>query len=409
MSLLPLAQAQERVLTQIDALPTVRLRIGATRGLVTTHAVTAKEDIPPFANTGMDGFAVRSRDIEEASEQRPATLRVVETIAAGSVPSRTLDAGEAMRIMTGAPIPAGADAVIMVELTETSVSSAGDETVICRAPAPVGNHVRPAGDDLRAGTEVFGPGTVLGPAHIGMLASLGYEELDVVCRPRVGVFSTGDELVVGAAPLGPGQIRDSNRPQLLALLDEAGMVPIDLGRLPDDEQVIEAALQEAAERCDALLTSGGVSMGDFDFVKSLLQRLGHMNWMQIAIRPAKPFAFGTVLGTPIFGLPGNPVSSAVSFELLARPALLKMMGRHDTQRHRIVALADEPLVRRPDGKTHFVRVQVTESVDGAPRVRSAGGQGSHQLSGLAFANGLAIVPDGDGLDTGDRVRVIMLG
>jgi molybdenum cofactor synthesis domain-containing protein len=353
----------------------------------------------------MDGFAVRAADTAGATAESPVALSIAATIAAGAVADRPLEPGEAMRIMTGAPVPEGADAVVMVELTEVD---AEDTTVLCMAEVAVGNHVRPAGDDLVAGTELFEPGIVIGPAHIGMFATLGMTEVAVVKQPRVGVFSTGDELITGPQPLGPGQIRDSNRPQLLALVAEAGLEPVDLGWLPDNEAVIEQALRAGAQECDALLTSGGVSMGDFDFVKTLLRRLGEMNWMQIAIKPAKPFAFGTILGTPIFGLPGNPVSSAVSFELLARPALLKMMGYTLTRRRSVWALADEPLLRNPDGKTHFTRVQVVESTDGAPRVRSAGSQGSHQLSGLAMANGLATIPDGPGLQAGDRVKVILL-
>jgi molybdenum cofactor synthesis domain-containing protein len=372
---------------------------------VLAQQVVAEEDIPPFANTGMDGFAVRAVDTSGASVDSPVPLSIAGTIAAGAVAERPLRAGEAMRIMTGAPVPEGADAIVMVELTRVDDE---DQTVLCLTEVVAGNHVRPAGDDLVAGTELFEPGIVIGPAHIGMFATLGLTEIAVVQRPRVGVFSTGDELITGPQPLGPGQIRDSNRPQLLALLDEAGLEPVDLGWLPDDEAVIERALRKGAEECDALLTSGGVSMGDFDFVKTLLRSLGDMNWMQIAIKPAKPFAFGTILGTPIFGLPGNPVSSAVSFELLARPALLKMMGYSDTQRRSVWALADEPLLRSPDGKTHFTRVRVVESVDGPPRIRSAGGQGSHQLSGLAMANGLAVIPDGDGVRAGERIKVLLL-
>ena len=407
MTLLPLAEAQARVLAQVKALPPVVVPLSETRGLVLAQEVVAKENIPPFANTGMDGFAVYAADTVGASSSNPIALTVAGTIAAGTVAPQPLKRGEAMRIMTGAPLPDGADAVIMVELTEPDPSG-DDRIVLCKAEVHVANHVRPSGDDLLAGELVFRPGEVISPAHIGMLATLGYQDVKVIQRPRVGVFSTGDELVTGSEPLGPGQIRDSNRPQLLALVAEAGLEPIDLGWLPDHEATIEAALRGAAGRCDALVTSGGVSMGDFDFVKAILQRLGNMNWMQIAIKPAKPFAFGTVLGTPIFGLPGNPVSSAVSFELLARPALLAMMGRPDIQRRHVWAMADEPMPRRADGKTHFVRVTVAESIDGAPRIRSAGNQGSHQLSGLANADGLAALPDGDGLATGDRVNVLLL-
>jgi molybdopterin molybdotransferase len=400
---IPLEQAQQRILDDVGVLPVVEVPLARARGLVLAESASTLEPIPPFANTGMDGFALRAADTLGASEERPRRLPVVATVAAGSVAPRPLEAGEAMRIMTGAPIPEGADAVIMVELTRTE----GD-IVEALAEVPVGNHVRPAGDDLPGGVVVFTPGETLSPGHIGVLASIGRDVVRVHKRPRVGVFSTGDELVVGPVPLAPGLIRDSNRPTLLALVEEAGFEGVDLGLLPDDEAVIEGALTEAVGTVDALVTSGGVSMGDFDYVKRVLGRLGEMNWMQVAIKPAKPLAFGLLGDTPIFGLPGNPVSVMVSFELFARPALRHMMGRRDLQRPIVHALADEPLRRSPDGKTHFVRVVLAHEADGAWRVRSAGGQGSHQLSSMATANGLAIVPDGDGVAAGGLVRVMQL-
>lgn len=401
--MIPLEEAKARVAEAITVLAPGEVAIADARGLVLAEQIVAAEAIPPFPNTAMDGFAVRSGDLAGASEATPVRLPIVATVAAGSIAPRPLVAGEAMRIMTGAPIPDGADAVVMVELTR----AVGEEVDVL-APVPVGNHVRPAGDDLTPGTVVFEVGETLSPAHIGVLASLGRETVLVHARPRVGVFSTGDELVVGPTPLGPGQIRDSNRPTLLALVDEAGGIPIDLGSLPDDEVAIESALREAADKCDVMITSGGVSMGDFDFVKQVLMRLGDLNWMQVAIKPAKPFAFGEMLGTPIFGLPGNPVSSSVSFELFARPSLMKMMGRPDIERLWVWALCDEPLFRTADGKTHFHRAVVRQEADGGWWVRSAGGQGSHQLSALAAANGLAMLPDGDGPGAGARVRVMVL-
>jgi molybdenum cofactor synthesis domain-containing protein len=222
-------------------------------------------------------------------------------------------------------------------------------------------------------------------------------------------MSTGDELVEGPQPLQPGQIRDSNRITLLSLVAEAGFDALDLGLIRDDEQAIREALERGVEQADAVITSGGVSMGDFDFVKSVLTELGDFNWMQVAIRPAKPLAFGVMSGTPVFGLPGNPVSSMVSFELFARPALRRMMGRLDAERPHLFAIADEPLLREPDGKVHFQRVIVSQQSDGAWHARSAGGQGSHQLVAMATANGLAILPDGNGADAGSSVRVIYLG
>ncbi len=405
----PLDEAQARVARDIAPLPVVEVALRDALGLVLAEDIAATEAIPPFANTAMDGFAVQAADTSGLGDGAVRSLPVVATVAAGAVAPRPLEAGEAMRIMTGAPIPDGADAVIMVELTAPD----GDDAVELRAEVPVGNHIRPAGDDLESGTVIFGPGEVLSPAHIGVIASVGKETVLVHRRPRVGVFSTGDELTVGPAALQPGQIRDSNRPSLIALVEEAGCEVVDLGLLRDDEAEIEAALRsavgdDAPNPVDALLTSGGVSMGDFDFVKRVLGRLGDMNWMQVAIKPAKPLAFGMLMGTPIFGLPGNPVSSMVSFELFARPSLLTMMGRTNIRRPMVTAIAEEAMTRPPDGKTHFARVIVEPEVDGAWRTRFAGGQGSHQLTAMARANGLAVIPDGAGVDSGGRVKVMLL-
>lgn len=401
--MISLEDARTRIFADIGVLEPVAVPLADALGLVLAEALTATEAVPPFANTAMDGFALRAADTAGASEASPVRLDVVGTIAAGQVADGAVGPGQAMRIMTGAPIPDGADAIVMVELTR----SEGSQVEVLVEAEP-GNHIRPAGDDLQPGAEVFPAGTVLSPGHLGVLASLGVEAPLVHRRPRVGVLSTGDELVVGAAPLGPGQIRDSNRVTLLALVQQAGAEPVDLGLVRDDEAAVEAALTTAAATCDVLLTSGGVSMGEFDYVKAFLQRQGRLNWMQVAIRPAKPLAFGLLDGTPVFGLPGNPVSSMVSFELFARPALLRLMGRPDTERPQLWALAAEPLLRRPDGKVHFVRVIAAQDPDGPWRVRSAGGQGSHQLGAMATANALAVVPDGDGVPTGGRVKVLLL-
>jgi molybdenum cofactor synthesis domain-containing protein len=235
-------------------------------------------------------------------------------------------------------------------------------------------------------------------------------DVEVVRRPRVGVVSTGDELVAGGGPLLPGQIRDSNRGTLLALVAEAGADPVDLGLAPDDADAITEALLRGVSTCDAVLSSGGVSMGDVDLVKEVLDVIGDMRWMQVAIKPAKPFAFGLVDGVPVFGLPGNPVSSMISFELFARPAIRRMAGHPEQRldRPRIAAVAPDGLDRWPDGKVHFARVVVT--VDGGTLVaRSAGGQGSHQLSAMAHANGLAVLPDGEGVRPGGSVHVLVVG
>ncbi|MYA25548.1 MAG: molybdopterin molybdotransferase MoeA [Acidimicrobiales bacterium] len=418
--MLPLESVREFVLDRCPARAPQSVPVADALGLVTASEIISSEAIPQFANTAMDGFAVRSVDVVDA----PCELRVVETIAAGHAPQVTVGPGEASRIMTGAIIPPGADAVVMVERTSLVTpsstanpnSTAADgsasgngaaETVRVEVSVPPGNHVRPVGDDLHAGTHVFAAGTELTAGHLGVLCSLGMTEVEVFPRLRVGVLSTGDELVDDGSPLRPGQIRDSNRRTLLALAHRADVVPIDLGLSPDDPDAIETAITTGVQTCDAIVTSGGVSMGDFDYVKAVLDRIGDMRWMQVAIKPAKPLAFGTVGDVPVFGLPGNPVSSMVSFELFARPGLRSMMGHPDPVRSPVTATAAEDLPRRSDGKTHFMRVLATPS-DGGVEVRSAGGQGSHMLWAMAKANALAVVPDGDGVRAGGPVDVLLL-
>jgi molybdopterin molybdotransferase len=402
---IPLGEARARVLAGCRPLEPRLVWLADALGCVTARPVVSAEDVPPFANTAMDGYAVRAEDTATASIDHPGRLRIIGTLAAGAAPVTPVGPGEALRIMTGAPMPPGADAIAIVEVT----SAEGDE-VLVRQPAVPGQHLRRPGEDIAAGQEVFPAGTALRPAHLGVLASVGAEKVAVFGRARVGVLSTGDELVQGGAPLRPGQIRDSNRLTLLGLCQEAGFERVDLGAVADDEERIRRAILEAVAGCDALITSGGVSMGDFDFVKKVLDELGAMDWMQVAIRPAKPLAFGVVGGKPVFGLPGNPVSSMVSFELFARPGLRQMMGYRDAalDRSRVTAVADEPIPRRRDGKLHFARVVADAGDDGRFHVRSSGGQESHQLRAMAMANALALVPDGDGIAAGGDVDVLLL-
>ena len=453
--MIPLAEAQDYVLSRISRLQAAQIPLLEASGLVTAEPAVSPEPVPAWDNTAMDGFAVLSGDTADASPEKQVTLEVVGTIAAGALPpdAPKVAAGKAVRIMTGAPIPEGADAVVQVEVAEPwdngqrgsgegnigpgDSIGLGDEkqggkkqggkkqdTPISEAtairlsqPVPSGTHIRRAGEDLKAGQTAVPANTALSPAHLGVLASIGVQEVAAYPRPKVAIFSTGDELVSGGGPLAVGQIRDSNRHSLLALLQDCAE-PVDGGVVPDDEDAIEEAFSRYAAECDAVITTGGVSMGDFDYVKVVLDRLGDMRWMQIAIRPAKPLAFGTIGKTPIFGLPGNPVSCMVSFELFARPALRKMAGQAELHRRRVKAAAAEPLPRRPDGKTHFARVrwQWHESTEdrgaggesGSYIVSSAGGQGSHQLSAMADANGLAVLPDGDGISEGGKVELILL-
>jgi len=415
--LAPLDQVRAEILGAVGVLDPVEVGLSDAHGLVLAEAVTTSEDVPPFANTAMDGYAVRAADTAGAGADTPVRLRVVGDLPAGHAPDRAVGEGEAIRIMTGAPMPDGADAIVMVERTQTEGGENGDDLVAISVEVDPGTHVRAAGGDLSRGQEVFPAGTLLGGAHLGVLASVGAGTVRVFPRPRVGVLSTGDELVESGRgpvePLAPGKIRDSNRPMLLALAAEAGFEPVNLGVARDDEDRITALLEEALARCDAILTSGGVSVGDYDYVKAALDRLGHLEWRQVAIKPAKPLAFGVVRGTPVFGLPGNPVSSLVSFELFARPAILQRAGHPFRFRPEVVARAEHAFTRRPDGKLHLDRVRVRWSdgdEDGVPGYVAGrtGDQASNVLSATAAANGLALIEDGDGIKEGEAVRVMLL-
>jgi len=395
------------VLAGCKPLTPVQVAYTEMTGRVLAQEVVATEDVPPFSNTAVDGYAVRAAD----AEQVPVELRVVDTLAAGAEPKIAVNAGEAIRIMTGAPMPVGADAVVMVEDTQR----VGETLVLISRSAKVHDGVRDAGSDVRAGETVFVPGTVLNAAGVGVLASVNARTVRAFPRARVALLSTGDELVVDGSPLRIGQIRESNLTMLDSMIAATGCEVINLGVVRDDEAELERVFREVTERCDAIVTSGGVSMGDFDVVKAVLSKIATMQWMQMAIKPAKPFAFGQLQSSdgrtiPIFGLPGNPVSSLISYELLARPALRKMMGHTENlMRPAIHAVLDSPLKRKQDGKIHFMRVFGEFAEDGRLHVRDSGPQGSHQLASTAMANGLAHVPDGNGLQAGEHVAVYLLG
>jgi len=403
---IPLDEARALVLARCEPLPVEDADIRDMSGRPLAADVVSLEDVPPFDNSAVDGFAVRSADVASP----PAELEVVATVAAGATSPVAVGRGQAVRIMTGAPIPAGADAVVMVEDSQPMPGG----RVRLSATAQPGGAIREAGSDVRAGDTVFRAGTVVGAAAIGVLASINVRTVPARRRARVAVLATGDELVVDGSPLAPGQIRESNLTMLRQLLAEAGCDVEDLGVVRDDEALLEDVLRGAARRCDAIVTSGGVSMGDFDVVKAVLKRIADMQWMQVAIKPAKPFAFGTLDGgtgrrVPVFGLPGNPVSSVVSFEMFARPALRRMMGHErDLLRPVVRAVLDAPVRRKTDGKLHLVRVHGSFGPDGRLHVRDTGPQGSHQLASTAVANGLALVPDGGGLAAGDDVDVLLL-
>ncbi len=393
-----LPEAQREVLAAMTPLPPVRVPLGEALGLVLAEPVDAPHDIPPFANSAMDGFAVRAVDTVGA----PVTLEILEDVPAGSTPTLPVGPGQATRIMTGAPMPEGADAVVMVEDT----SSLGDRVQIGETVAG-GASVRAAGGDLEAGERVFDAGERLGPARLGVLASIGVTTPVVARRPRVAIRSTGDEVLPAETEvLPPGAIRDANRPMLAARAAELGAEVLDLGIVPDDAARLRSALEEAAESADVVLTSGGVSMGDYDLVKQVLTERGSVDFWRVAMQPAKPFAFGFVGGTPLFGLPGNPVSVTVSFEQFARPAILHRMGSRALFRPRVPGTLTEAVDTDPE-KVVFLRVAVRRQ-EGEWLAAPSGGQSSNVLSALARADAFAVVPVGTGgLAAGENVELEM--
>lgn len=393
--------ARAHVIERCTPLAPVEVGLDRALGRVLAETVVAREAVPPFDNSAMDGYAVRAADVATARSDRPVRLRVVGRILAGHPLAAEVGPGQAARIMTGAPMPPGADAVVVVERSEP----VGDHEVdLFEAVAP-GRHVRPAGDDVALGETVLTAGTLLTPAHLGVLATLANRQPLVVPRPTVAVMSTGDELVDHDGPLAPGQIRESNRPTLVAAVTSFGLEAEDLGTVPDDLDRLRSALREAATTHDAVITTGGVSMGDVDLVKVVLAELADMAWMQVAIRPAKPFAFGLLDGTPVFGLPGNPVSSLVSLALLALPGLRTLAGRRDLDLPRVLARLTTEVGGRDDGRTAFVRARLEWTGDEFS-AHPAGRQGSHQLSASADANALLVL-DGPA-SSGDRVEAVLL-
>ena len=394
--------ALDRVLDSLPRLAGEQVALTAARGRVLGETILAPRDVPPFRNSAMDGYAVRSADVAAARADRAVRLRVAETVAAGAVASQPVASGVAIRIMTGAPMPDGADAVVRVE--DTSESGDG---VDVRVGVTAGANVRNAGEDLRAGDTVLEPGRVLRPADIGLLASLGLAMVRVMRRARVAILSTGDELVEVGQPLGPGQIVNSNAYTLAAAVEEAGGEAVLMGVVRDQPELIRAAFATAIT-ADLVLSTGGVSVGSFDYVRPMLAELGYRErFWKVAQKPGKPLTFGLCGPTPVFGLPGNPVSSLVCFYLYVLPALRTMMGLERVHLPSTAATL-AATVTKTTGLTEFVRC----SLEGAPdayRARSTGTQSSGVLRSLSLGYGLIVgPPDADVLPAGARVRVVML-
>ncbi|MBO3101068.1 molybdopterin molybdotransferase MoeA [Cellulomonas fengjieae] len=375
-------------------LPAVDVLLDDADGLVLAHDLVTDEPLPRWDNSAMDGYAVRQADVTEL----PATLRVVADLPAGSADEPLVTPGTAARIMTGAPVPTGADTIVPVEATD-----AGTGTVVVREAPPAGTHLRRAGEDAVPGDVVVTAGTLLGPAAIAAVASLGRPVVRAHRRPRVAVVSTGDELVAPGTPLRRGQIPDSNSWLLAAAVREAGGIPVRFGPVPDDVAVLRELL--AGLDVDAIVTSGGVSVGAYDVVKAALADEPDVEFVSVAVQPGKPQGLGRLPGgTPIWTLPGNPVSSFASFEMFVRPAILRMRGLRDVERPTRQAVTDEGWTT-PPGRAQLMPVRWV----GPDRVvrATARGSGSHLVARLALAEGLAVIPaEIDRVAAGDRVTVL---
>lgn len=398
------------VLRELRALPAERVALADALGRTLAQAVTARTAIPPFDNSSMDGYAVRRADLNGASALHPVTLPVVADLPAGIFDVSPLAPGTVATIMTGAPIPVGADAVVPLEQTDRSV----EQVALFVTPEP-GAFIRLTGSDLSAGDRVLSAGVTLRERHLAAAASAGYSDVMVHRRPRVAVISTGSELVEPGLPLLPGQIPDSNSFLLRAAVEEAGGIAIPVGIVPDDDDLLRTTLADYAGRVDAFLLSGGVSMGAYDVVKAVLAPLG-VHFRTVRMQPGKPQGFGQwTTGVPIFALPGNPVSALVSFEVFVRPALLSLQGCRLLERPVTRAIAVEGW-RTPAGRRQYIPVSVlrgpdASAADGVIRVRPAsrGGSGSHLVASLAAADGFAIIDESvDEIHPGDSVDVMMM-
>ncbi|WP_405409467.1 gephyrin-like molybdotransferase Glp [Streptomyces decoyicus] len=421
------AEHLEDVLSKIAPLDPIELQILEAQGCVLVEDITVPVALPPFDNSSMDGYAVRAADVEGATEQAPVALTVIGDVAAGSGELPEVGPGQAVRIMTGAPLPPGAEAVVPVEWTDggtgegpaaamrahsAAPQDAAGEVRVHR-PAAAGAHIRARGSDVAEGEPALSAGTVLGPSQVGLLAAIGRSTVKVRPRPRVVVMSTGSELVQPGEALGPGQIHDSNSFQLTAAARAAGAIPYRVGAVADDAETLRSTLEDQLIRADILVTSGGVSVGAYDVVKETLTALsaedGTVEFRKLAMQPGKPQGFGLIGPDriPLLALPGNPVSSYVSFELFVRPAIRALMGLPEVHRPVTPARCTDALASSPKGKRQFLRGSYDAE---AGTVTPVGGAGSHLIKAMAHANALIIVPEETTeVAAGADVDVVLLG
>jgi molybdopterin molybdotransferase len=409
--MLSVSEARDRLLAGLTPLDRQVVRIDESLNRVLAEDVRASIALPPFDNSAMDGYAVRAADVRSATLGKPVVLEVSGDIPAGIVESRALTPGAAMRIMTGAMLPDGADAVVPVESTSSPGAMSGVKLpgrIEVLSAVRVGEHVRRAGGDVQPGQLILQSGVRLGPPHIGMLASLGIPGISVYRKPRVALLSTGDELVEIDQPLRAGQIHDGNGYALAAAARAAGGTPLRLGIVPDRLEAVVACLEQAlAFEADLIVSSAGVSLGAFDFVRAAIEREGHLEFWRVNIRPGKPFVFGSYRNLPFVGLPGNPVSALVTFEVFVRPMLDRMSGLAETARAHLRARLAEPV--GSDGRESYLRAIVTWD-NGSYQATLAGSQDSGVLSSLVRANALIVLPAGSrSLATGEEVEIWLTG
>lgn len=412
--MLDVEEALERILAYFKPLPSVDVPLLEALGQVLAEPLVAPINIPPLDNSAMDGYALRAADISKAGVESPVELRVIGHVPAGTVSQKVVTPGTALRIMTGAPVPDGADTVVAFEDTdevERRDSGGSMDAVGIRLAAAPGENIRPAGEDVENGSTVLDAGIVLRPAELGVAASLGMATVPVIRRPVVAVLATGDELLEPGEPPRPGKIYNSNNFSVAASVAAHGGIADVIGVARDTDSSVEEALVRALD-ADMVITTAGVSKGDYDFVKDVLARRGEIALWSVRMRPAKPLAFGALDApdgrrVPHLGLPGNPVSALVAFEQFARPAIRKMMGKPMAQRPTVQAVLDDP-ISNFDGRRVYARV-VVYLEDGQYRARLTGNQSSGVLTSMARANGLAICPDDRArIEAGETATVQML-